>query len=98
MRRRSFVWAAAALGLQGCVGEIGRPGQPLVPPAADGDFVMRDGARLPYRAWLPPEPEGVAPWAVVLALHGFNHSRAAPQVPPPGFMRAAIALYAPHHP
>jgi acylglycerol lipase len=95
MRRRSLVLGAAALSLQGCVGEIGRPGRPLVPPAADGNFIMRDGARLPYRAWLPPVPEGVAPWAVVLALHGFNDSRDAWEIPAPSFMRAGIALYAP---
>lgn len=56
---------------------------------------MRDGARLPYRAWLPPEPEGVAPWAMVLALHGFNDSRDAWEVPAPSFMRAGMGLFAP---
>src|SRR5579875_2641571 len=56
MRRRGLVLAAAALGLQGCVGDLGasaRLNGP--PPAPDGVFVMRDGARLPYRVWLPDE-------------------------------------------
>ena len=95
MRRRDLMLAAAALGLQGCAGELpkGRPSGPALPP--DGAFVMPDGARLPYRVWMPPEPEGVAPWAVVLALHGFNDSRDAWEVPAPSFMRAGVALYAP---
>jgi acylglycerol lipase len=95
MRRRDFVLAATALGLQGCVGYVPRSG-PQTPPITDGEFVMRDGARLPYRAWLPPEPAGVAePWAVVLALHGFNDSRDAWEIPAPWFMRAGIGLFAP---
>jgi acylglycerol lipase len=96
MDRRRLLLAAASLGLSGCVGELSpsaRPTGPLLPP--DGEFTMRDGARLPYRAWLPPEPAGTAPWAVVLALHGFNDSRDAWEIPAPWFMRAGIALYAP---
>lgn len=94
--RRRLLLAAASLGLSGCVGELSRsarPTGPLRPP--DGAFVMRDGARLPYRAWLPPQPAGVPPWAVVLALHGFNDSRDAWEIPAPSFMRAGMALYAP---
>ena len=96
MDRRRLLLGAASLGLSGCAGELARPVRetgPLLPP--DGDFVMRDGARLPYRAWMPPEPAGVAPWAVVLALHGFNDSRDAWEIPAPWFMRAGMALYAP---
>jgi alpha-beta hydrolase superfamily lysophospholipase len=54
-------------------------------------FTMPDGARLPYRAWLPDrEPE-----AVVLALHGFNDSRDAWEYPAPAFTAAGVAVYAP---
>lgn len=57
----------------------------------DDSFLMRDGAALPYRAWLPA---GAAD-AVVLALHGFNDSRDAWEIPAPAFADAGIALYAP---
>lgn len=65
---------------------------PPVPPAQDGAaFVMPDGTRLPYRAWLPSGD----PWAVVLALHGFNDSRDAWELPAPAFAAAGVAVYAP---
>jgi len=53
-------------------------------------FIMADGARLPYRAWLP---DG-APRAVVVALHGFNDSRDAWELPAPVLAGAGIAVYA----
>lgn len=34
-----------------------------------GAFVVQDGARLPYLRW---SPAGQEPWAVIVALHGFN--------------------------
>ena len=54
-------------------------------------FVMGDGARLPYRCWMPEE----APRQVVLALHGFDDSRDAWEYPAPAFAAAGFALYAP---
>ena len=54
-------------------------------------FTMPDGARLPYRAWLPDGE----PTAVVLALHGFNDSRDAWEYPAPAFAAAGVAVYAP---
>ncbi len=54
-------------------------------------FTMPDGARLPYRTWLP---EG-RPQAVVLALHGFNDSRDAWEYPAPAFAAAGVAVYSP---
>lgn len=52
---------------------------------------MRDGARLPYRAWLPDhEPD-----TVILALHGMNDSRDAWEIPGPAFAQAGIAVFAP---
>jgi len=66
---------------------------------ADDVFVMPDGARLPVRTWLPAEAAtgmpGVAPRAVVLALHGFNDSRNAWEIPAPSFTAAGIAVFAP---
>jgi alpha-beta hydrolase superfamily lysophospholipase len=57
----------------------------------DGVFTMPDGARLPYRQWLP---DG-APRAVMLALHGMNDSRDAWEIPAPDFARAGIAVFSP---
>lgn len=54
-------------------------------------FVMPDGARLPYRRWLP---EG-APRVAMLALHGFNDSRDAWEYPAPLLTAAGVVLYGP---
>jgi acylglycerol lipase len=63
-----------------------------MPPAELPDaFVMPDGARLPFRAWLP---DG-APSVVMLALHGFNDSRDAWEIPAPDWAAQGIAVYAP---
>lgn len=72
--------------------EIATPGPATETPAQTPDvFVMPDGMRLPYRAWLP---EG-HPKAVVLALHGMNDSRDAWEIPAPDFAAAGIAVFAP---
>ena len=73
---------------------------PPLPPSllqADDAFAMADGARLPVRTWLPdPTSKGDGkPRAVVLALHGFNDSRDAWELPGPAFAAAGIALFAP---
>jgi len=65
-----------------------------LPPSllqADDVFTMADGARLPVRTWLPD----ASPRAVVLALHGFNDSRDAWELPGPEFAAAGIAVFAP---
>jgi alpha-beta hydrolase superfamily lysophospholipase len=54
-------------------------------------FIMPDGARLPYRVW---QPDGEIK-AVALALHGFNDSRDAWEIPGPDFAAAGIMVYAP---
>lgn len=78
--------AALLATLSGCAAP------PPGPPPQDGDaFTMADGMRLPYRAWLPAGD----PWAVVLALHGFNDSRDAWELPAPVFAAAGVAVYAP---
>ncbi len=78
---------AAALG--GC--STSRHIGPVADPVRDGAFLMPDGARLPFRAWLP---EG-EPASVVLALHGFGDSRDAWELPGPVFAASGVALYAP---
>jgi alpha-beta hydrolase superfamily lysophospholipase len=92
--RRALLLAASALGLSACTAMSDPPG-PSFEPAALGDdaFTMPDGARLPYRTWLPPE--GAAITAVVLALHGMNDSRDAWEIPAPAFAAAGMAVYAP---
>ncbi len=87
-----IVWVAMLLVLAGCTEHLAPPGPRIMQPAvADGAFVMPDGARLPYRTWLP---EG-APKAVVLALHGMNDSRDAWDYPGPDFAKAGLAVFAP---
>src|SRR5580704_13095733 len=85
-------FALAALLLCACTAQIYSPGPPVTRPTETPDmFVMPDGMRLPYRAWLPNGP----PKAVVLALHGMNDSRDAWEIPAPDFAAAGIAIYAP---
>jgi alpha-beta hydrolase superfamily lysophospholipase len=91
VRRALLAWGLAAL--SGCAAEAegvtaARTGTVDLDAAA---FTMADGARLPYRAWLP---QG-RPSAVILALHGFNDSRDAWELPAPRFAEAGFAVYAP---
>jgi len=93
--RRAFLGCAAALtvGLTGCAGGVALPGKPGARAGeTDGAFVMRDGALLPYRCWLP---RGGPLRGLILALHGFNDSRDAWEVPAAQFTAAGYALYAP---
>ncbi len=70
---------------------------PILPPLpamslqVDEVARMPDGAELPVRRWLPAGK----PLAVVLALHGFNDSRDAWEIPGPDFAKAGIAIFAP---
>jgi alpha-beta hydrolase superfamily lysophospholipase len=87
---------AVPLALAGCAAPapVARTG--VVPAVAvagpvDGVFTMADGARLPYRMWLPDGE----PSAVVLALHGMNDSRDAWEIPAPSFTAAGIAVFSP---
>lgn len=84
--------AGVATGLAACTSRMAPVGPRVLQPwAADGAFVLSDGARLPYRQWLPPGQVRVA----VLALHGFNDSRDAWELPAPIFAAAGMAIYAP---
>lgn len=91
----AFLILLGTLLLSACTG-LPRYGVPLppLPPAAllaDDAFTMTDGARLPVRTWLPAG----RPRAVLLALHGFNDSRNAWELPAPAFTDAGIAVFAP---
>jgi acylglycerol lipase len=91
-RRLLTVLLSVALVLGGCTEHLVPQGPAIERPRAAADaFVMPDGMRLPYRAWLP---DG-APWAVVLALHGMNDSRDAWEYPGPEFAAQGVAVFAP---
>lgn len=92
LTRRSLLAAGLAVSLAGCDASFAPPDLEPTRAAPDRDaFIMSDGARLPYRCWLPAGP----PEAVVLALHGFNDSRDAWEIPAIDFNAAGFALYAP---
>jgi alpha-beta hydrolase superfamily lysophospholipase len=60
-----------------------------------GTFVASDGAELPLRAWLPPDPaQRVKPKAVILAVHGFNEYSHTFDLPGRYWTRYGIATYA----
>ncbi len=93
MRRRAAMLGVATTLVACAVAPERRESVAKPPPAEeDGVFVMADGARLPYRRWLPAD---APPKAVILALHGFNDSRDAFEIPAAAFAAAGIALYAP---
>lgn len=81
-----------ALCIAACDAAIDPPGPALEPATETSDtFVMPDGARLPYRTWLPDGQ----PWAIILALHGMNDSRDAWEYPGPEFARSGVAVFSP---
>ena len=61
---------------------------PRIEPAA---FVVQDGARLPYLRWSPADGE---PWAVIVALHGINDSRASFRLAGPWWAEQGIETWA----
>ncbi|HUC16269.1 MAG TPA: alpha/beta fold hydrolase [Acetobacteraceae bacterium] len=76
----------------GCAAHL-VPAGPMVtaPQLGRQVFVMPDGVRLPYRTWFPAGPKR----AVMLALHGFNDSRDAFEIPAPLLAATGIAVYSP---
>ncbi|KAA2213062.1 alpha/beta fold hydrolase [Teichococcus oryzae] len=93
MRRTELLPLLVLLVLAGGCSPQVIPAGPVVtaPSMAPESFVMADGAALPMRAWLPPEP----PRAVILALHGFGDtaSNAFRRSAEP-LLAAGIAFYA----
>ena len=89
--RRALLALAGATAVAGCATARPWPGPPPPPSPIDGAFMMRDGARLPYRTWFPSG----ATQMVVLALHGFNDSRDAWEVPAATLTQAGFAIYGP---
>ena len=56
-----------------------------------GAFIVQDGARLPYLRW---SPEGQQPWAVIVALHGFNDHYASFRMAGPWWATRGIETWA----
>lgn len=56
-----------------------------------GAFVVQDGAHLPYLRWTP---EGQQPWAVIVALHGFNDHYASFRLAGPWWATRGIETWA----
>lgn len=56
-----------------------------------GAFVVQDGARLPYLRW---SPEGREPWAVIVALHGFNDHYASFRLAGPWWATRGVETWA----
>jgi alpha-beta hydrolase superfamily lysophospholipase len=89
----SKVRLLAVLCLAGCTAiPFGVPkGTAKYPIITSGYFVLKDGARLPYRLY-PAQGE---PKAVVLALHGYTDSRDGWAILAKPMNAAGIAVYAP---
>ena len=91
-------WAALflMLTLAGCATPAIQP--PLTPPPGFAGpaleartLLMDDGARLPLARWAP---EGGEPWAVIIALHGMNDSRASFRLAGPWWAERGIETWA----
>ena len=87
---------ALGLGLASCATPAIQP--PLTPPPGFAGpslqvdhMVMDDGARLPLIRWTPDAGE---PWAVIVALHGMNDSRASFRLAGPWWAEKGIETWA----
>jgi alpha-beta hydrolase superfamily lysophospholipase len=81
------------LALAACAPTVQQAGPATQAPVlAEDGLTMPDGATLPLRRWLPPE--GTEPWAVILALHGFNDYSFAFEEPAKDWAAQGIATYA----
>jgi acylglycerol lipase len=93
---RTLAALVVTLALAACATPAIQP--PLTPP--DGftgpavearTLIMDDGARLPLARWTP---DGQGPWAVIVALHGMNDSRAAFRLAGPWWAERGIETWA----
>jgi len=94
-RRMPLGWMSLLVALAACGPlpsyNVPLPALPDTAGRADDVFTLPDGAQLPVRTWLPDGP----PRAVVLALHGFNDSRDAWELPGPALAASGLAVFAP---
>ena len=94
--RRGAIRRSLRLGLLlllvGCTPVVIPAGPDAGPAHVAADSIrMPDGARLPYRAWLPAGP----PQAILVVLHGFgDYSRNTFEIPAELFVARGIGVYA----
>ena len=93
---RSCAALCAVLALAACATPAIQP--PMTPPLGftgsaveAGGLRMDDGARLPLARWTPEAGE---PWAVIIALHGMNDSRASFRLAGPWWAERGIETWA----
>ncbi len=93
---RSLAALFAVLTLAACATPAIQP--PLTPPVGFAGpaleaqtLLMDDGGRLPLVRWTPESGE---PWAVIVALHGMNDSRAAFRLAGPWWAERGIETWA----
>lgn len=93
---RSFAALFAVLALAACATPAIQ--SPMTPPSGftgpaveAGGLRMDDGARLPLARWAPETGE---PWAVIVALHGMNDSRASFRLAGPWWAERGIETWA----
>jgi len=110
MRRRRALALISGLGLTGlglaaCQPEVQTPGVPpqgfkgpSFSPAGSGPgvFTSFDGTRLALQTWSATDSGGdaIAPWAVIVALHGMNDYAEAFFLPAPYWAARGITTYA----
>ena len=94
--KRVLAALVSILALAACATPAIQP--PLTPPPGFAGpsveaqaLVMDDGARLPLARWAPAEGE---PWAVIVALHGMNDSRASFRLAGPWWAERGIETWA----
>lgn len=93
---RALALLLTTFALSACVTPAVQP--LLIPPAGfagpslqDDALIMDDGARLPLARWAPETGE---PWAVIVALHGMNDSRASFRLAGPWWAERGIETWA----
>ena len=90
MNCRSFLALLAACACFACAPNLATRGPaPQVPAIENGDFIARDGLRLPLRHWDAQNPK-----AVIVALHGMSDYSEAFDMPGPWWAFNGIAVYA----
>ncbi|WP_305759877.1 alpha/beta fold hydrolase [Brevundimonas sp.] len=93
---RALAVLTVMLSLAACATPAVQP--PMTPPPGFAGpaletraLVMDDGARLPLARWAPDAGE---PWAVIIALHGMNDSRASFRLAGPWWAERGIETWA----
>ncbi len=96
---RGLMTGAAVLALSACAPHMQTA---MTPPASFagpqiverghglGEFIVQDGARLPFRRWAPEGP----PKAVIIALHGFNDHSSSWRMAGPWWAVQGIEVWA----